>query len=76
MADLKPNYFVCTLGQAAEAGLCQDKRYTTVIDFLDHQARALPDLPAVAFPAPSLSDPWGTTLYSEELSPCSRVKRD
>ena len=45
MADT--NYFVCTLGQAAR--LYQDKPYTTIPEFIDHQAAEHPDLPAVGF---------------------------
>ena len=41
------NYFVCTLGQAAQ--LHQTKPYRTIPELIDHQAAEHPTLPAVGF---------------------------
>lgn len=50
MATAEPNYFTCTLGQAAERRLKQkDGPFKTVLDLVDEQARLIPDLPALGF---------------------------
>lgn len=49
MADL--NYFVCTLGQALEVNVSPHP-YGTINNFLDHQAKVIPDRLAVGFPVP------------------------
>ncbi|OQO13072.1 hypothetical protein B0A48_02536 [Cryoendolithus antarcticus] len=58
----QPNYFTCTLGQAAALGLQQPHK--TVNAFVDAQADALPDAAAVAFPAPSGTDSKGDWTYT------------
>ena len=71
MGDVELNYFVCTLGQAAERQLCGNKGFTTVNSFLDHQARAIPSKPAVAFPSPfpaeQLDPAWSYKLFSKTV---------
>ena len=62
------NYFVCTLGQAAEGGLSKNKPYNTINEFLDHLAHLHPKKPAVAFPSfdpPDLA--WGHAFLSKEI---------
>ncbi|UZP38586.1 hypothetical protein NXS19_006402 [Fusarium pseudograminearum] len=50
MASIEPNYFTCTLGQAA---LLKNKhgsaKWKTVLELIDHQAQNIPDSPAVGF---------------------------
>ncbi|RMZ73935.1 nonribosomal peptide synthetase [Pyrenophora seminiperda CCB06] len=48
---MQPNYFVCTLGQAAALNT-SPKSYRNISDFISHQARHHPLLPAVGFPIP------------------------
>lgn len=59
---VEPNYFTCTLGQAASLGLTQPHK--TVNEFLDAQAKDHPDLPAVGFPVPRKGQQWQYRLYS------------
>lgn len=47
------NYFVCTLGQAALINAKHPHQFSNINDFLDCQAHATPDAPAVGFPIPS-----------------------
>lgn len=65
------NYFVCTLGQAAEFKTLKQQSWATVNDFIDHQASAHPDDPAVGFPIPSdykdSSARWRFAVYSTWL---------
>jgi thioester reductase-like protein len=58
---MDPTYFTCTLGQAAELGNQQSQN--NVNDFVEAQAKANPDRPAVGFPAPSTKDPKGDWTY-------------
>ena len=46
------NYFTCTLGQAVTDNERNPHAYETIIDFLEHQAQAVPDDLAVGFPIP------------------------
>ncbi|KAL8873605.1 MAG: hypothetical protein Q9174_000953 [Haloplaca sp. 1 TL-2023] len=50
MADL--NYFTCTLGQAVAVNERYPHPYETIIDFLEYQAKVVPDDLAVGFPIP------------------------
>ncbi|KAF3384280.1 Iterative polyketide synthase afoE [Penicillium rolfsii] len=48
----EPNYFTCTLGEAAsQAGLLSStvNPFTSILDVIDRQAETNPDLPAVGF---------------------------
>jgi thioester reductase-like protein len=58
---MDPTYFTCTLGQAAELGNQQSQN--NVNEFVEAQAKANPDGPAVGFPAPSTKDPKGEWTY-------------
>lgn len=62
MVELTTNYFVCTLGEAAE--LQSDTSYTTVTDLIEKQANSNPDLPAFAFPVPDSGTAWDSQIYS------------
>jgi thioester reductase-like protein len=51
MAPVKPNYFACTLGEAAQLKQ-QDgsaKKWKTVLELIDDQAENIPDSPAIGF---------------------------
>ena len=64
-ADL--NYFVSTLGQAAELNATNPHKFKTVNDFLALQARDYPDEPAVGFPLPitgGIDRPWDHEVLS------------
>lgn len=64
MADL--NYFVCTLGQAAEFN---QYKGNTVNEFLDHQAQTHPLHLAVGFPIPSQEKRhWDSVVYCRQHS--------
>jgi acyl-coenzyme A synthetase/AMP-(fatty) acid ligase len=76
---MHPNYFVCTLGQAATLRN-QPNPYTTIPQFLSWQAKHHPYLPAVGFPIPKTQqDAWdykvhtfadvdqGVTVFTERL---------
>lgn len=54
---MDPTYFTCTLGQAAALGNQQSQNH--VNDFIDAQAKANPDRPAVGFPSLAGKDPKG-----------------
>lgn len=63
------NYFICTLGRAAEFIAEKPHSYKTVNDFIDHQAQQYPSRLAVGFPIPS-RDPkadkeWNYAVYSK-----------
>lgn len=58
---MEPTYFTCTLGQAAELGNQQSQH--NVNDFIEAQAKANPDRPAVGFPAPAGRDSKGEWTY-------------
>ncbi len=63
------NYFVCTLGQAASINAQRPHQFSNINEFLDKQAQAIPDAPAVGFPLPLREDScrqWGQKL----ISPC------
>ena len=51
--DAELNYFVCTLGQAAELNAKNPHDFKTVNDLLALQAHDHPDEPAVGFPLPT-----------------------
>ena len=60
------NYFVCTLGEAAELKNEKSTTYTTVNDLVDRRAYLNPDLPALAFPLPGVDgEEWGSQIYSK-----------
>jgi hypothetical protein len=64
------NYFVCTLGEAAELKNDKSTTYTTVNDLIDRKVCSSPDLPALAFPLPSVDgEVWGSQIYSEFVLP-------
>ena len=44
------NYFVCTLGQAAELNATNPHSYKTITEFLEEKNATVPDDPAVGFP--------------------------
>ena len=51
MAPVEPNYFACTLGEAARLKR-QDgsaKKWKTVLELIDDQAENIPDSPALGF---------------------------
>ncbi|KAI9844350.1 MAG: putative NRPS-like protein biosynthetic cluster [Sclerophora amabilis] len=60
------NYFICTLGQAAQINAREPHDFSTVNDFLDRQAQLIPNRPAVGFPKPSLNSdgPWGHDIVT------------
>ncbi|KAF2876556.1 hypothetical protein BDV95DRAFT_590652 [Massariosphaeria phaeospora] len=61
---MDPNYFVCTLGQAAALSH-GTKPYRTINDLLTYQAEHLGELPAVGFPVPSQNrGQWGSYLFT------------
>ena len=61
-----PNYFTCTLGQAATIGTFESEIIQTITDFIDHQAQHYPDAYAVGFLVPQPQDePWKYQLLSE-----------
>lgn len=64
MAELATNYFVCTLGEAAELRAQNNKTYTTVTDLIEKQAQSNPNLPAFAFPIPGPGTIWDSQIYS------------
>ena len=49
---MEPNYFVCTLGQAAKLNTVTPRQYRTVVEFLDYRRAVSPEDPAVGFPSP------------------------
>lgn len=64
MDDL--NYFTCTLGQAVEVNKKNPHEYQTINEFLDHQARVVPERLAVGFPVPSSAgqdDKWDYMIF-------------
>ncbi len=64
---LETNYFVCTLGQAASINAQRPHQFSNINEFLDEQAQAIPDAPAVGFPLPSRegSNPqWSQKIIS------------
>lgn len=72
MADskslMKPatNYFISTLGEAAECNAQAPHRFKTINQFVDQQAREIPLRPAVAFPVPPIQvgGEWGYDLFT------------
>jgi acyl-CoA synthetase (AMP-forming)/AMP-acid ligase II len=62
------NYFVCTLGQAARINAQSPHVFKTVNDFIDFQARTIPQAPAVAFPIPPDSKNDGLEWQQRILS--------
>lgn len=64
--DPLPNYFTCTLGQAAAIGTFDTNKVKTITDFIEYQAGRFPDHYAVGFPVPALrGGPWTYELLSE-----------
>jgi hypothetical protein len=50
MTSVKPNYFTCTLGQAAQLKSQNGSaEWKTVLELIDHQAQNIPDSPALGF---------------------------
>ena len=67
-SDKDNNYFVCTLGQAAQQlSLSGDDifDFRTVNEFVDRQATRVPKLPAVGFPIPQQIGLWQTQVFCE-----------
>lgn len=65
MAKLDTNYFVCTLGQAAQLTNQSQHQFETVSDLIDSQAREFPDVPAIGFPIPSETGKWAQRIFSQ-----------
>lgn len=66
MKSFETNYFVCTLGQAAELNTPEAKSQSTINDFFDEQCRKTPSLPAAGFPIPSKDkDNWSHYIFSK-----------
>jgi hypothetical protein len=63
------NYFVCTLGQAASIKAKNHRQFMQVNDFVDCQARAFPNRPAVGFPTRYPNGEWDFVITSECFSP-------
>ncbi|KAK0784708.1 putative NRPS-like protein biosynthetic cluster [Friedmanniomyces endolithicus] len=69
---MEPNYFTCTLGQAAALDVQQP--HSTINALVDGLARERPDLPAVGFPQPGSKpeDPWTTLIFTfADIKLCS-----
>lgn len=49
MADQEPNYFVCTLGQAAQWNKKHPHSFHTINDLIDQQAELHPNDLAIGF---------------------------
>lgn len=51
MSPVEPNYFACTLGEAARLKRQNDgsTAWKTVVELIDHQAEKNPRLPALGF---------------------------
>ncbi|KAM0500968.1 hypothetical protein ACHAP8_004689 [Fusarium lateritium] len=50
MTSIKPNYFTCTLGQAAQLKKQHGSpKWKTVLELIDQQAQNIPDSPALGF---------------------------
>lgn len=62
--QMQNNYFVCTLGQAADLS-SEPKTYRTVSEFVHQQAQHYPQVPAVGFPIPN-QDPkdWSSKVLT------------
>jgi len=70
---LETNYFVCTLGQAASINAQRPHHFSNINEFLDRQAQAIPDAPAVGFPIPSRRDgnsEWNQRIISSFATAC------
>lgn len=68
-----PNYFVCTLGQAASINSEHPHQFSNINDFLDELARSIPDAPAVGLPIPSRADgypEWSQRIISSFATVC------
>jgi hypothetical protein len=65
------NYFTCTLGQAAELSGMFPRDFETVTEFIDIQALAHRDKPAVGFPFPAFknSETPGYHVYCKFCCP-------
>lgn len=70
-SSMKPaiNYFISTLGEAAECNAQTPHRFKTINQFLDQQSREIPLRPAVAFPVPhthrdQVGEEWGYDLFT------------
>lgn len=72
------NYFVSTLGQAARINAQSPHVFKTVDDFIDFQARTIPQAPAVGFPIPpdSRNDgpEWQQRILSMLVSSRLRIR--
>lgn len=61
-----PNYFTCTLGEAASLRLT-NADFKNITTFVDSLAQSNPTSPAVGFAIPNAKDrdeAWGTVIYS------------
>ncbi|KAK5112939.1 hypothetical protein LTR62_003761 [Meristemomyces frigidus] len=61
---MDPNYFTCTLGQAAALGIQQEHK--TITSFIEGFANKYAALPAVSFPQPGIdsNDPWTNLVFT------------
>ena len=62
----EPNYFTCTLGQAALVNGRSPQSAATINDIIDEHARTNPEAKAVGFPVigQSPEDPWDSRVLS------------
>ncbi|MCJ1392520.1 hypothetical protein MMC18_005388 [Xylographa bjoerkii] len=66
--SINQNYFVCTLGRAAELNAKRPHVFETINQFFDAQNASIPDEPAVGFPLPMAHDTSGGEWEYEILS--------
>ena len=60
----EPNYFTCTLGQAAEIKAKNSQSFATVHDLLVEQCQRIPSQPALGIPVPSQdSGKWESRVF-------------
>lgn len=62
------NYFVSPLGQAALLNAQHPHQFTNINEFLDTQAQAVPDQPAVGFPIPVRGEDGGSGWSKKIIS--------
>jgi hypothetical protein len=67
-SDPEVTYFTATLDVAAAINrLKKARQWRTISEFLDYQAKEVPDLPAFAFPDPNGPDEkfWRPRIFSK-----------
>jgi hypothetical protein len=71
MAPATLTYFTCTLGQAAEQNRDRPHGFATVTEFIDTQALAHLDKPAVGFPIPTsdVTKDWDYNVFCKLCYP-------